>query len=49
MNKFVENSLIKNLNNAKVISIKPLEMRVLTKKGVKKSLAINEVSILNIE
>ena len=46
MNKFVGNSIIKNLNNAKVISIKPLEMRVLTKKGIKKSLAINEVSIL---
>ena len=46
MNKFMRNSIIKNLNNAKVISIKPLEMRVISKKGVKKSLAINEVSIL---
>ena len=46
MNKFMRNSIIKNLNNAKVISIKPLEMRVISKKGIKKSLAINEVSIL---
>ena len=37
MNKFMRNSIIKNLNNAKVISIKPLEMRVISKKGVKKS------------
>ena len=43
----MRNSIIKNLNNAKVISIKPLEMRVISKKGVKKSLAINEVSILD--
>ena len=46
MNKFVGNSIVKTLNSAKVISIKPLEMIVLTKKGIKKSLAINEVSIL---
>jgi NAD+ kinase len=45
MNKF-SNNLIKNLNKAKVINISPLEMQVFTKNRIKKSIAINEVSIL---
>ena len=45
MNKF-SNNLIKNLNTAKVINISPLEMQVNTKNRVRKSIAINEVSIL---
>ncbi len=47
MNKFYGNKTIKNLNKAKMIMISPLEMKVIAKKGTyKKSLAINEVSIL---
>ena len=47
MNKFSKNLVIKNLNKAKIINISPLEMQVNTKKNViKKSIAINEVSIL---
>ena len=47
MNKFSEKNLIKNLNKSKLITILPLEMKVKTKgKSIKKSLAINEVSIL---
>ncbi len=47
MNKFSKNKTIKNLSKAKMISISPLEMRVITKNKVsKKYLAINEVSIL---
>jgi len=47
MNKFSTKSTIKNLNKAKMITIFPLEMRVTSKQGlVKKSIAINEVSIL---
>jgi NAD+ kinase len=42
MNKFSEKKLVNNLNNAKIINISPLEMKV----GKKKILAINEVSIL---
>ena len=45
MNKF-SNNLIKNLEKAKIINISPLEMLVKTKNSVKKSIAINEVSIL---
>ena len=45
MNKFSTN-LIKNISKAKNIIISPLEMAVKTKKNIKKSLAINEVSIL---
>ena len=45
MNKF-SNNLIKNLNKAKVINISPLEMLVKTKNSIRKSIAINEVSIL---
>ncbi len=47
MNKFSKNKTIKNLTKAKLISIFPLEMKVITKNRVsKKYLAINEVSIL---
>ena len=47
MNKFSPNNIIKNLSKAKMISISPLEMKVVTKNRVsKKYLAINEVSIL---
>jgi len=47
MNKFSSKNTIKNLSKAKMISISPLEMKVRNKFGlVKKSIAINEVSIL---
>ncbi len=47
MNKFSSKNIIKNLLNANTVSISPLEMRVKNKNNqVKKSLAINEVSIL---
>jgi NAD+ kinase len=47
MNKFSPKNTIKNLSKAKMISISPLEMKVKNKFGlIKKSIAINEVSIL---
>ncbi len=46
MNKFSRKQLVKNLLTAKIINISPLEMTVNTERGVKKILAINEVSIL---
>jgi len=46
MNKFIEKSFIRNLDNSKIISISPLEMTVTTKKKIIRSIAINEVSIL---
>jgi NAD+ kinase len=47
MNKFNGITTIKNLSKAKMISISPLEMKVITKSKIsKKFLAINEVSIL---
>ena len=47
MNKFSHNKFLNNLKKAKLISISPLEMKVLTKNGqLKTSIAINEVSIL---
>ncbi len=47
MNKFSNKNTIKNLSKAKIISISPLEMLVKNKLGkIKKSIAINEVSIL---
>ena len=47
MNKFSNNKTIKNLSKAKMITISPLEMKVITNNRVsKKYLAINEVSIL---
>ncbi len=47
MNKFSSKSFVRNLSKANMISISPLEMTVRNKNNnVKKSLAINEVSIL---
>ena len=47
MNKFSSKNIIKNLLNANMISISPLEMIVKNKNNQsKKSLAINEVSVL---
>ena len=47
MNKFSHNKFLNNLKKAKLISISPLIMKVLTKTGqLKTSIAINEVSIL---
>ena len=46
MNKFSNKLFIKNLNKAKIVNISPLEMIVKTKNKIKKSIAINEVSIL---
>tara|TARA_Y100000590_G_C15408980_1_gene896845 strand:+ start:44 stop:820 length:777 start_codon:yes stop_codon:yes gene_type:complete len=47
MNKFSKKNTLKNLIRAKKISINPLEMIVKNKFGkIKKSIAINEVSIL---
>jgi len=47
MNKFSSKNIIKNLTKANMISISPLEMVVKNKKNqIKRSLAINEVSVL---
>tara|TARA_B100000676_G_C18017699_1_gene810671 strand:- start:898 stop:1662 length:765 start_codon:yes stop_codon:yes gene_type:complete len=47
MNKFSSKTIIKNINNANLITISPLEMKVTNKQGSKKKyLAVNEVSIL---
>ena len=47
MNKFSKKNLYKNLLNAKQVNISPLEMIVKNKNNkIKKSIAINEVSIL---
>ena len=47
MNKFSTKNIIKNLSKSKMITIYPLEMKVINKKNqIKKYLAINEVSIL---
>ena len=47
MNKFSHNKFMNNLKKTKLISISPLEMKVLTKTGqLKTSIAINAVSIL---
>jgi len=47
MNKFSSKYTIKNFSKAKMITISPLEMIVKNKQGlIKKSIAINEVSIL---
>jgi NAD+ kinase len=47
MNKFSSKNIIKNLSKANMVSISPLEMIVKNKNNqIKKSLAINEVSIL---
>ncbi len=47
MNKFFEKKTVKNLSKAKTIFIHPLEMIVKNRfKKIKKSIAINEISIL---
>ena len=47
MNKFSSKNIVKNLSRANLISISPLEMTVRNRNNqIKKSLAINEVSIL---
>ena len=47
MNKFSKENLVKNLSNADLVKISPIQMIVKNKKGkFKKSIAINEVSIL---
>jgi len=47
MNKFSSKNIIKNLSKSNMVSISPLEMIVKNKNNqIKKSLAINEVSIL---
>jgi NAD+ kinase len=47
MNKFSNKKFIKNLKSSHIIKIHPLQMRVKTNDGkIKKSIAINEVSIL---
>ena len=46
MNKFSKKNLVHNINNSKMISISPLEMVVKSKLLTKKSIAINEISIL---
>ena len=47
MNKYSPKNIIKNLSKTNMISISPLEMTVKNKKNqIKKSLAINEVSVL---
>ena len=46
MNKFSSKLIVKNLSRAKTVNISPLEMSVNTKNHIKKSIAINEVSIL---
>jgi NAD+ kinase len=47
MNKFSSKNVIKNLSKTNMISISPLEMIVKNKNNqIKKSLAINEVSVL---
>ena len=47
MNKFSIKNTAKNLSKANLVSISPLEMSVKNKKNqIKKSIAINEVSVL---
>jgi NAD+ kinase len=47
MNKFSQKNIIKNLLSANMVSISPLEMIVKNNKNqIKKSIAINEVSVL---
>ncbi len=47
MNKFSSKNIIRNLSRTNMVSISPLEMTVKNKNNqIKKSLAINEVSVL---
>ena len=46
MNKFSLIQFLKNISRSKMVTISPLEMTISGKQGLKKYLAINEVSIL---
>jgi len=47
MNKFSREKILKNIHQSKLVKIYPLKMTVKTKKNIiKKSIAINEISIL---
>ena len=47
MNKFSSKNIIKSISKPNMVSISPLEMTVINKKNqIKKSIAINEVSVL---
>ena len=47
MNKFSREKIFKNIHQSKLVKINPLKMTVKTKKNIiKKSIAINEISIL---
>jgi NAD+ kinase len=46
MNKFSNKLIKKNLAQSKTVNISPLEMVVTTKNSIRKSIAINEVSVL---
>jgi len=47
MNKFSRKKILKNIHQSKLVKINPLKMTVKTKKNIiKKSIAINEISIL---
>ena len=46
MNKFSLIQFLKNISRSKMVTISPLEMTVSSKQGLRKYLAINEVSIL---
>tara|TARA_B100000900_G_C20529004_1_gene695495 strand:- start:588 stop:1355 length:768 start_codon:yes stop_codon:yes gene_type:complete len=46
MNKFSLIQFLKNISKSKMVTISPLEMTISGKQGLKKYLAINEVSIL---
>ena len=47
MNKFSKKQNVKNFTKSKSVSINPLQMKVVSNVGkIKKSIAINEVSIL---
>ena len=46
MNKFSAKNFIKSVSKPNIVSISPLEMTVINKNQIKKSIAINEVSVL---
>ena len=46
MNKFSKKNLIKNLSEANMVKISPLEMKVFSKNKIKNCLVINEDSVL---
>ena len=45
MNRFSKKEYVRNINKSKLITISPLEMRVLTKNKNKICLAINDVNL----